>query len=350
MKKIMRVLIMTSLLFALISTPAFAHTEGDPFTTDLIAGGGNEASAIDVGDVLTWNDGEYLYVKYVITDIDWCIVETHLQVATQLDTIPQKNGNPIPGKFTYNDSHACVSNWLYQIPITWDVGTNVQIVAHAVVEKPGGMAGYELTLPDQVTMMVIASPGDVYGAPSYFDVAVSGGTMLDGLYDSYCVDRHAGLYLDQPYNALVFSSYSYEGLPPGRVAIPTNFDLVNYILNQHYVGKESPSGGIYNFWEVQRAIWKLIEDTDCSDCWTGPWTQSHVDEIVEDALTYGEGFQPACGDVLAIILLPWPEWGQIIIIEVPAPCMENIFETAWGDGSDFPGANWATYITYGIQQ
>lgn len=342
MKKLIQILTIVSLMLALVPVAAFAHTAGDPFTTDLIAGGGNEASEMDVGDVLVWNDGDYLYVKYEVTDEDWCITETHLEVAVSLGDIPQKNGNPIPGKFTYKNEHNCVASVVYQPPLSWDPDTPLLIAAHAVVQTRGGVDGLEAALPDQVTILV-TWPGLDFGAPSYFDVTVSGGTMLDGMYDGYCVDTDVGL-ANGVYQANVYSSY--EELASGLVQFPENLDLINYIINQHYVGTPSPLGGTYTFGDVQRAIWELIEDGICGGCGTEPWTQAHVDEIVADALTNGEGFVPGCGDVLVVMLGPLP-WGQILIIDVPVPCVEA--ETAWGDGLDFPGKNWATYFGYSVQ-
>ena len=101
MKKTLALL--TVMAFSLIlPTAVLAHTEAEPFAADLIAG-----KYMDAGDVLVWNDGEYLYVKYVT--VYSCLYETHLHVATTLggfDGIPQtKKGNPIPGKFEYKSHH-----------------------------------------------------------------------------------------------------------------------------------------------------------------------------------------------------------------------------------------------------
>jgi len=108
-------------------------SNGDPAQkkVDLIAG-----QHTDVGDVIVWHDDVNLYVRYVITDPEvWCITETHLQVATDPDEIPQKNGNPIPGKFDFKDEHNCVEEFLYEIPLTWDVETPLYIAAHSVVKE-----------------------------------------------------------------------------------------------------------------------------------------------------------------------------------------------------------------------
>ena len=120
-------------LLCLAATSVFAYTESDPFVTDLIIGGGAKASAKDIGDVEIWNDRDFLYVKYVISYPDWCIMQTHLEVATSLSAIPQKKGNPIPGKFEYIDKHDCVSEFVITIPLTWAPGTELFIASHAVV-------------------------------------------------------------------------------------------------------------------------------------------------------------------------------------------------------------------------
>ena len=39
---------------------------------------------------------------------------------------------------------------------------------------------------------------------------------------------------------------------------------------------------------------------------------------------------------------------QVTLIEVGVPC-ETIDETAWGEGLEFPGKNWAMYFEYTVQ-
>ncbi|MEM2386334.1 MAG: hypothetical protein QXO67_05050, partial [Candidatus Bathyarchaeia archaeon] len=61
----------------------------------------------------------------------------HLAVATSLAEIPQtKTGNPIPGKFQYSSYHDpsdFVTEYTYQIPLTWDTSKTLYIAAHAKV-------------------------------------------------------------------------------------------------------------------------------------------------------------------------------------------------------------------------
>ena len=198
-------------------------------------------------------------------------------------------------------------------------------------------------LPDQVTMGV-TWPGTDSGAPSYFDIAVSGGTTLDGTYDGYCLDTDSAFPDSGPAN--VFSSY--EPLPPNRIEFPENLDLVNWILNQGFVGQSSGCGGNYTYGDVQWAIWQLLEDDPPADHSSlGAWAQCRAQEILDAAYAYGEGFVPGCGQAMGIILVAEQLWRQPILIWIEVPCAES--ETAWADGLDFPGKNWATYFAYSVQ-
>ena len=106
-----------------------------PLKKDLKAGGGGKAkSAIDVGDVLVWNDAENLYVRYIVDD-PWCLTETHLHVATSLALIPQKNNNPVPGQFEFMHPLSCVQQDQFVIPLASFAGTELFIAAHAVVAR-----------------------------------------------------------------------------------------------------------------------------------------------------------------------------------------------------------------------
>jgi hypothetical protein len=122
----------------LLFFPQF-HTASDPLVAELVAGGGNRKGATTVGEVHVWNDADYLYVKYVVY-AGWCISETHMHVADHLEGIPQRNGNPPPGRFDYGDEHhRCLTEpFQYEVPLAsfaWPVGTQLYIGAHAVVRS-----------------------------------------------------------------------------------------------------------------------------------------------------------------------------------------------------------------------
>lgn len=130
-----------ALPLALLSVGAQAHTEDDPFVTDLIAGGGNVKSEIYAGEVSIWNDADNLYVQYATTE-DWCLISTELQVADALNGIPQnQNANPKIGHFGYKTYHTldpCITQELYTVSL---LDHNLEyldlayIAAHAVIQN-----------------------------------------------------------------------------------------------------------------------------------------------------------------------------------------------------------------------
>ncbi|MCP8314170.1 MAG: hypothetical protein H3Z53_07360 [archaeon] len=132
---------------AVFAVPIMAHTESDPLVAQLIIDGGDTGT--DIGEVQVWNDGSFLYVKYVIDVEPWTLAETHVAVATSSDGIPQKNGNPIPGKFQYKAEG--LSGTVYELPpmpLAWPVNTPLSIAAHAEVGY------YETVIVDGVETQV----------------------------------------------------------------------------------------------------------------------------------------------------------------------------------------------------
>jgi len=137
MKKLIALLAAVSAVVIFFPTHSLASTI--PFEAELYAG-----QTTLVGVVQVWNDATNLYAKYKITNTDWCLTETHLQVAKSLDGIPQainkktgiSNGNPIPGQFEYGENVNCQSDDLLTIPLS-DLGLSGEedliIAAHAVV-------------------------------------------------------------------------------------------------------------------------------------------------------------------------------------------------------------------------
>lgn len=115
-------------------------TLGDIAIAPLVAG-----QHIDTGNVtvaVEYIDGEYYLVVTYTTTGDWGLNETHLAVAHSLEEIPQKNGNPIPGRFPYKHeglNGATVDTFV--IPFA-DLMVNcddvLYIAAHASVSRDDG--------------------------------------------------------------------------------------------------------------------------------------------------------------------------------------------------------------------
>jgi hypothetical protein len=337
MKKIFIGLVLIALLGT--SMVVISHTAGDPYITDLIA-----AQHYDAGNISVWNDGDHLFVKY--EGDGWTISETHLHVASDFEDIPQtKKGNPKVGKFDYSGEHDNVFEVTYEIDLDWAIGDTVNISAHAVVCQDM-LFELEMMLPDEVTVSAVHSILIPY-YNSYFVTEITNGEFLNGIYDGWCVDRSKNMPDNTPFEATPYSSY--ETLPAGVVDNPDNLDLINYILNQEYVGEESECDGMFTFGDVQMAIWDFIETSNNPPYPSalGPYDICRIEEIKDDALANGEGYIPDCGDEVVIILYNETRSVQNSIITIPMPCPNC--ETAWGDGLDFPGSNWAMYFEYIIQ-
>ncbi len=185
--------------------------------------------------------------------------------------------------------------------------------------------GFTASLPETVSASTTANPA--LDEDGYFDLTVHD-TNLAGIdIPTWCVDVDLDLGVEGPLSFDVYSSY--ETLPEGKFEQPENFDLVNWILNQDFIGQESETGGAFTFGHIQWAIWTLIDGRSCSTCTyitnpIGQWRDDFVNneskgqEIVDAALANGEGFVPQCGEQIAVILIPGDRKQSILFMtEVP---------------------------------
>jgi hypothetical protein len=313
-------------------------------STNLYAG-----QNILVGEVtVTGSDGNY-EVTYNLTNDGYCLVETHLSVVTNASDFPMtRSGNPIPGNFEYSNSHSCVSSFTYPVTLEdFQEGDKVYIAAHAVVNCVSDVTSetFETSLPNELLNVCVTGQGE---SGSYFDVLIADGNILSGAKDAWCLDLDGRLSKGQCFDADVYSSYNDPILPAGAFEQTGNFKGLNWLLNQNFVGTEAtPELGNYTFGDIQVAIWTLIEDTVCSNCESfdsGPYSSERVDMLIAMAIENND-FVPGCGEDVLIIIVP-RDGKQIIGITIPAPC-GDCDETAWADGCDFPGNNWATFFQYG---
>ncbi|MFA5582588.1 MAG: hypothetical protein WDA09_00105 [Bacteriovoracaceae bacterium] len=155
---------------------------------------------------------------------------------------------------------------------------------------------------------------------SYFNVEVSDSGLLKGKYPGWCADWSFPIEDGVQYNTHFWSSLA-SNIPGDVVDKPENLDEVNWLINQKFVGKNSPTGlGKYTIGDVQLAIWTLIDD-NFDDSTIGDYSQARVDELVDRALRDGANYVPNCRQLVGVILVPThPESGnraQSTIILVP---------------------------------
>jgi len=291
-----------------------------------------------VGNVKVESDGINYTITYTITEEGWCLTQTHLSVGETPEDFPHTDsGNPKIGLFEYGESLDCASSATYTVPVS----EGTYIAAHAVVNCKSTSEDFSTqmeSLPIPVSVCVTGK-GD---SDSYFDISIAGDNFLTGSYNAWCIDLYKHLGNGECFDANAYSVYS-EGLtyPFGH---PENLSAVNWIVNQDFISQG------YTFGEIQWAIWELLElDNNTSYCCLGTWDKTKGQAIVALAIQHTD-FVPGCGDQMGIAIIPTDETIQPVMISIPVPCGGDCEETAWADGCDFPGNNWATYFQYGDAQ
>lgn len=328
MKKVLFPILALVLALGLV-LPAAAHTEGDPFVTDLIAG-----QHIDAGDVKVWNDGSNLYVQYVTTG-GWVLTETHLHVATSMEGIPQNNGNPPPGQFDYSSEYdpgeGVTEPEPYVIPLA-DLGvadpcdpTMLYIAAHAVVVQ---LVEDCMDVVSDVDVEWSAdgmswSPTTAcWVHPSWADIA--GATWVWRTFYTDVVWE----YDNVPEGGWYFKKeFTIPGEPvSGEIAINAD-NTYSLSLNGVYVGAE----GSMDKDGPDNHEWGTIDIFPLTNLNSG------LNTIEVRALNFfrtGSSTNNPAG-----LAFNAKVCYQDIVAE----------ETAWGDGLDFSGRNWAMYFTYDVQ-
>lgn len=340
MKKGVCVIMALFFLAGLLSVSAFAHTEENPASAVLYAG-----KDINVGELQVWNDAENLYVKYVL-DSDWCLTEYHLHVATSLGDIPQtKKGNPKPGQFAYKAEYdTCMPDLdPIVIPLPAGNGEDVAMAAHAVVYRYetewqiGDVEAYdcegdlltnyanEFNWAQQVGPGVFEPVGDCeLGAslaanePLFTSPFVVGETPTDEFpYNSNFALGYATSFDIQWYGSLPLGGRLAISWSPGASGDEMKSVSGDSIERTDFsaTGKTVSGQG----WFLNK--YPLVENSLI------------VNPLKED--THSITFEQTTGNGTF-----W-DW-----VRLEKPVDE---ESAWADGNDFPGKNWATYFTYVIQ-
>jgi hypothetical protein len=317
------------------------------------------------------NDGFPDMYPYVATAV-------HIHFADTLNGIPHYNtGDPRLARFEYTIDDLDLFEYIVEIdnPFQSEIVIPVDFQAvgaiHLKVEKDySDVEELADWLPDGLVDMRASYPHG--GDPSYLELTLSGAGLLDGVYESWCVDVDKGIQDNMTYTAYLYSSY--EDLTGLEFEHPENFDKVNYLLNNFYVGVEvmplaescsaiTSCGAVVQeealtYGDIEVAIWTLIEDTIPDDLYNtaalGPWSQDRVNAILCDVNANGENYIPGCYEETVFIVAPTDGNTQLItgqtqISTLGIPCETVCSSNAWGDGfsgEEFDGTLWGTYFNY----
>ncbi len=328
------ILVLTLALCLALPMAVGAHTEADPFVTDLIADGGDPSTEIDAGDLLVWNDEENLYVKYSANVSEgWYIVETHLHVASAASVVPQKNGNPSPGKFDYKTEHdPAVEDYTYTIPLgDLEVGDDVVIAAHAEViqvKTISFVTDYGFTGVDNTTgfstsdstnnlgksgLSLLDGFGQVTASADLSHRGTRGLGVSGGEPDEIDGSENITITFDEP---VYLMSYELRSLfvidqPEVEYAEVLIYNGATLVATDNVAGVEALGSGDGDV---------IVDRTDSP--------------ILADKLVFqvNEAYRALQNEYA-----------------VAALTVQVDEETAWGDGADFSGRNWAMYVCYTIQ-
>lgn len=303
-----------------------------------------------VGDVTVTHDAVNLYVTYSITQPNWLLKEVQLHVAGNPMGIPQKNGNPTPGKFAYKavfNPLVSTANFVVPRQTAW---SNVAIAAHAVVWNV-------FTLTE--TSMV----GDwVYGPTlidphnGYLNPAGPFNPVLWGSVSNATMAINDIADLDRVWNV------QHRRLPPfypvGRplVDIPYMGGWIDWIATnpdaefwnnntwryfvKPYTVPGTPLGARLHI-NADNIYWAYSNKVELG--WDANFLHPGID-------TYTFMPNPGANTLDVIVRNIWQPGPQVnnptgltYLLEVDYSMGD---ETAWGGGEAFSGANWATYFTY----
>lgn len=325
-----------------------AHVEGNPYTTDLLAG-----QHTDVGDVEVWNDGDNLYVTYKITEPDWVITETHLYVGKN----NPEDLTTAPGQFPYDDDDAdsvTDTEVTYVIPL--DDIDNYSMQENKKGKPTGKMVADGETGVDPCEDIYIAAHAvvvNVITEAPYYAASVDDylqGTLNTGNPIPASWDRSnpaAVLALNEP---LWFFSLGFGESNNGWIIVEFDCPIRN------------GDGSDVQILEVTNASPYPSETADVSASQDGStWFLLGIADNINQA--YPVGLTASEFDLGS---LPWAKYIKVEDTTDPAAhvgivsdafdleavvslqdCIQE--ETAWGDGEDFEHPNWAMYFTYHVQ-
>jgi hypothetical protein len=199
----------------------------------------------------------------------------------------------------------------------------------------------DVNLPaDLVTMTIL------YNRPtSTFMTTLSnvplGYDVTDGNYLGWCNDPDTWMPMNVPHQVILYSSYN--SVLPSYLE-NAEWDKVNYLLN-HKLGN---SASWDYCWQIQFAIWYLLGYGDRGMQFIGAPMSSNAWAMVNDANTYGEGYTPVPGEIMAILADAGANiqgsFFEIIVTETP---LDYESDTAWVFGTRYvKKGNWAWYYTY----
>ena len=337
--RIWAIVIVTVLLLA-TTTLATVYTEADPYVVNLLTGQG-----IDIGDVSVWNDGDYLYVKYVATD-GWYLAETHLQVSDSLTGIPQTiEGSPIPERFDYvmeHDLGSPATEYIYPIDVRGFKVTKLYLAAQANVVNI--TAGDMCVFSDDTMTFTGITSGKSGSAVKLSSLPPE---WITEVKHPFLEKKARWIWESEPVVHPVegdivdfYKTFTIPGLYPIEINNTKFFVTADngyeLYVNDNYVGRAQLEDG-----------WRTSDLTEAyvhADGWQSPETYTVSTYLKCGSNTYRFATANAhMSDGTA----DTSHAGLIFGSKILYTCVSKE-ETAWGDGFEFPVKNRTTYFEFNL--
>jgi hypothetical protein len=107
---------------------------------------------------------------------------------------------------------------------------------------------------------------------------------------------------------------------PGVIQGPDTWKKINYLINHRFV---ACNGQVPTMWEVQRAIYTIFGEVPPPTPPYPPFRAAVVQCLIDDATANAPGWEPVCGDKVAVIFNIDVNWDaaapdtQLLFLEVP---------------------------------
>ncbi|MCP4442272.1 MAG: hypothetical protein GY810_25470 [Aureispira sp.] len=285
------------------SSSANSTSCGDPIVTDLYAG-----QNIPMGTVTMSNTGTD-FVVTIATTGNWVINQTQLY-AGDAAAMPTNNaGNPMIGQFPYNDPHSGITTYTYTIPLA-NLGACFAVAFHAdvaLLDANGNVVQTETAWGD----------GERF---------VNAGSWAT--YYNYCVQDCCEA------QDSVYQIYGGQTIPVGDLIVNNDDDNV-YVTYT--------TSGCWELSETHLYVGDPanIPTNNANTPIPGQFTYqaSHSGGTTTYTYTVPLANLPACYAVAA--------HSSVVCTSASGGTQQ---ETAWSDGTDFPGTNrWGWYSEYCTQ-
>lgn len=300
----------------------------------------------EIGEVLIKNDeAGKICVMFKLTDPDaiaegWIITQAHVAVAATCAEIPQTvKGNPIPGNFPVNetiDPGVTETDW-FCLDYPWEAGEEICIAAHAKIELPEESENQPFCIYSGTDAMVGTSPATLAWVHPLWNSSLT----MDMSPAQWIWNSNRTL---QPVTG-EFVEFTHDfpliGTPlTGTLAITADNGF-EASLNGTFLGDSTNL----------TAGWRT---SDLTEAWvnTGAGVSSWA-----TVRTFDVGALLGANNTLAVTGVNEQMDGGTIDNN-PAGVIYKLCgtqciitqqydsETGWGEGTPFPGKNWATCMSY----